>query len=342
MFVYPELPRKTLQWTMRKITSIDDCLKEIPYPDPTSTAQTDDVKATYKLAEYVFTTEKDEIHIGVWDEELNKWSMDYISDLQFDRQKRELEFSTRKFGPFAYLQLKTTDFPYDSWYIRCIGENRALLSILTKRIQIRIEIHPLFVKIVENEHPELQFLVDKEMHPGMLLMELSKCGIHMLPDDEDAERGGIHLKDKDAEEKAILDIAQTLKVFAFQSIKWNQQASSDNIVCRLRENPDNDRVFLEDDESDWKSIMWWKDKVSYIKSRNCDSEFNPEISDGQATQSMLSLAVKGVQSDEAVERCQYFHDIDFIDNVQRILRLMRLLAFTTNAYDKRSIEEQQK
>jgi len=126
-----------------------------------------------------------------------------------------LEFSTRKFGPFAYLQLKTTDFPYDSWYIRCIGENRALLSILTKRIQIRIEIHPLFVKIVENEHPELQFLVDKEMHPGMLLMELSKCGIHMLPDDEDAERGGIHLKDKDAEEKAILDIAQTLKVFAF-------------------------------------------------------------------------------------------------------------------------------
>jgi hypothetical protein len=87
------------------------------------------VKATYKLADYVFTTEKDEIHIGVWDEEIEKWSMDYISDLQYDRQKRELEFSTRKFGPFAYLQLKTTDFPYDSWYIRCIDQNKALLSI---------------------------------------------------------------------------------------------------------------------------------------------------------------------------------------------------------------------
>lgn len=101
-------------------------------------------------------------------------------------------------------------------------------------------------------------------------MELSKCGIHMLPDDEDAPRGGIHLKDKVAEERAILDIAQTLKVFAFQSIKWNQHAESENIVCRLRENPDNDRVFLEDDESDWKSIMWWNNKVSYIKARNCD------------------------------------------------------------------------
>jgi hypothetical protein len=45
------------------------------------------------------------------------------------------------------------------------------------------------------------------MHPGILLMELSKSGIHMLPEDEDAARDGIHLKDKNAEERAILDIA---------------------------------------------------------------------------------------------------------------------------------------
>jgi hypothetical protein len=45
------------------------------------------------------------------------------------------------------------------------------------------------------------------MHPGMLLMELSKSGIHLLPNDKDAERGKIHLKNKDAEERAIIDIA---------------------------------------------------------------------------------------------------------------------------------------
>lgn len=44
---------------------------------------------------------------------------------------------------------------------------------------------------------------------------LSKSGIHLLPEDSDAERGGIHLKDKAAEERAIMDISQTLKVFAF-------------------------------------------------------------------------------------------------------------------------------
>ena len=102
----------------------------------------------------------------------------------------------------------------------------------------------------------------------------------MFPEDEDAGRGGIHLKDKLAEERAILDIASTLKVFAFQSLKWSQQAEPENIVCRLRENPDNDNVFLEDNESDWKSVMWWSNKVSYIKAKNCDAKFNGEIDDG--------------------------------------------------------------
>jgi len=60
---------------------------------------------------------------------------------------------------------------------------------------------------MDMDQPEFAHLLGKELHPGILLMELSKSGVHMIPDDEDAERGGIHLKDKDAEERAILDIA---------------------------------------------------------------------------------------------------------------------------------------
>lgn len=65
------------------------------------------------------------------------------------------------------------------------------------------------------DQPEFKHILNKELHPGILLMELSKCGIHMLPEDSDAARGGIHLKNKATEERAILDISQTIKVFAF-------------------------------------------------------------------------------------------------------------------------------
>jgi hypothetical protein len=122
-------------------------------------------------------------------------------------------------------------------------------------------------------------------------------------------------------------------------VKWSQTAPAENIVARLRENPDNDRVFLEDDESDWKSVMWWNNKVSYIKCKNVEDTFNSEIADGQVTHAVLPLAIVGVQTEDAVDRCRYFHDIDYVDNIQRLLRLMRLLAFTTSAFDKRTIEE---
>lgn len=327
---------------MRKVLSVKDALREIPYPDPTSTAVTDPIQATFKLPEYVFTTDKDDMKMGVWDTSTNTWNSELIEELNFDKAKRELSFKTRKFAPIAFLQPKTIDFPYDSWYLRCTDEQVGLLTINTKRITLNIEIHPLGVKLVENKYDELNHIADKEMHPGMLLFELSKCGIHMLPEDDDAARGGIHLKNKDAEERAIMDIAQNLKVFAFQSMKWSQQASEDNLVVRLRENPDNDRVFLEDDESDWKSIMWWSNKVAYIKARNCDPTFNTDFDDGAETHSLLAFAVKGVYSEDTYEKCQYLHDIDFIDNVQRVLRMTRLLSFSTDAFDKRSLEEQQK
>jgi cancer susceptibility candidate protein 1 len=163
----------------------------------------------------VFTTENDEPKLGVWDEALGSYSVDYVEGLEFDRVKREMEFSTRKFGSIAYLQPKTLDLPFDSWYLRCVGQEKALLTIKTKRINVNFEIGPLYVKIVEMEQPELKHLLNKEFHAGILLFELQKCGINMIPEDEDAKRGGIHLKDKGAEERAILDIAQTLKVFAF-------------------------------------------------------------------------------------------------------------------------------
>lgn len=42
---------------------------------------------------------------------------------------------------------------------------------------------------------------------------------------------------------------------------------------------------------------------------------------------------------DAVDKCEFVYDIDFIDNVTRTLRIMRLLSFTTAAYDKRTLEE---
>lgn len=145
---------------MRRIQSTEDSLREIKYPDPAVQVQTEAVPCVYTLPPYVFITDKDENKVGVWDDEQQQWSEDYIEDLDYHKKERQLVFNTRKFGPIAYLQSKTTDFPYDSWDIRCVAPQVALLSIKTKRINVNIEIHPLFVKLINMDQPELEHLVN--------------------------------------------------------------------------------------------------------------------------------------------------------------------------------------
>lgn len=58
---------------MRSVFSVTDRLKNIPYPDPTTQIQTDPIPITYSLPEYVFTTENDDVKVGVWDEKEEAW-----------------------------------------------------------------------------------------------------------------------------------------------------------------------------------------------------------------------------------------------------------------------------
>lgn len=71
------------------------------------------------------------------------------------------------------------------------------------------------------QYPQLKHIKNKPLNPGYLLLELSKCGIHLLPRNEDAALGEIKLKDFHAEERAIIDIAITVRAFAYRSCKWN-------------------------------------------------------------------------------------------------------------------------
>lgn len=111
----------------------------------------------YKLPNYVFTTEDTtNVKIGVWDEESQSWTTDFISgELEFKKSSRTIEFATTKFAPIALLQSRCMDYPYENWSLRCVSNEVAILTLHTKRIVLNIEIGPLYVKLIENKTPEL-------------------------------------------------------------------------------------------------------------------------------------------------------------------------------------------
>jgi cancer susceptibility candidate protein 1 len=156
-----------------------------------------------------------------------------------------------------------------------------------------------------------------------------------MPRDEDAKLAGIELKDRVAEERAILDIACAVRAFHFRKAKWNQGAGgeegigSQQVIVRLRENLEFDREFLEDYEPDWKYVAWWNNKVSYQQgAKDTDSKCNATVTEGTLTHSLLSQAIESQASTQAYQTSIDYSRVEFNDTIKKTLRLLRLLSFS--------------
>ena len=167
--------------------------------------------------------------------------------MDYDAGKRELQFKTLRLAPFAFMVSKTADLPYKRWNLRCSAFEKAILDVETKRSAFTFEIGSGYVKLIDRKDPEMEHLVDKEMHPGVILQELRKCGVNLLPTNADGPGADVVIKDSETEERALLDI-MNIDALAFRSSCWNQGLGAKRIAMKIRENIEYDREFFEDYE----------------------------------------------------------------------------------------------
>ena len=342
MYQYPEQSKQAAKWTMRPILTIEQRLRNIPYPDPSAHVAADiGVEIKFILPNTIYMSEDTaEVKIAIWNEEQDQWSHEHTGEVAaFNFAERQIKFTTLKFAPMAMLQSRCTDYPYQSWKLRCIDNDIALLDLETKRLKLTFEISPLQLKLVNCEEEALAHLAGKDgITPGYLLQELAKCGILLMPRNEDAKLAGIEIKDQAAEERAIVDVALGVRAFHFRECKWNQSrdqanpgVSPDNIVMRIRENLEFDSEFEEDYEPDWRYIMWWNNKVSFVEGcrQNQTENCNATIEAGALTHGLLSQACEppncSMSASLMSKDMQY---IEFTDTVKKTLRLLRLFAFS--------------
>jgi len=291
MYEYPKQCLRSHKWTMRKVLPIEERLNNFSFPESAAgNAIETPVEVSFKLPKNLFIGEDiTALNIGVLDAAKSGWSTDYIAFGKEDSKKdsRQINFTTTKFAPMAMLQSRCMDYPYQNWWLRCISEDLCLLDLWTKRIKLTFEIAPLEIKLVNCDVPELQHLTNKAYHPGFLLLELQKCGVNLMPRNEDAKLAGIELKDQAAEELAILDVSNAVRAFHFRKAKWNQGVAGEEgiganqVLIRLRENLEFDPEFLEDYEPDWRYVSWWNNKCAFqVGCKDTDAKSHADLPKG--------------------------------------------------------------
>ena len=142
--------------------------------------------------------------------------------MKFDKGKRHLEFRVTKLAPLAFVVDRCIDYPYKTWYMRCVADGKAMLDLVTKRGLFVFEITSGQVKLLERTEPCLAHIVNKPFAPGLILQHLLASGINLMPCNEDAQLCGYKVKQKAAEERAIMEVATSVNGFAFRSSIWNK------------------------------------------------------------------------------------------------------------------------
>ena len=224
-------------------------LSKLPYPAPDATgpalASMQPCKIEYKLPSYVVVETQPEV--SFWDDSIDRWSQENISDLVWDSATRKISFYSLRTASYSLTQPRILEFPYQYWIFRPKSSDEVELHLKTTRFEILFSISNEGVYLIGPMLPELAGLIYDDgnditednvgqssprspsargvkaspagrvrrvyQDPVKLLLDLKHSGINIMPEDRDdltkypQAKSDCHLKDSIVEKKAYADFA---------------------------------------------------------------------------------------------------------------------------------------
>lgn len=234
IFDMPSAPINFKGWKIKHVKEERDALSEstIVKSDGSNQIQKGSyTRLIYKIPSnlYIGNPKK---QIAIWIKEKGAWVLDsdFIDreSIQF-HMDRTIDVHTYRLAPICFMQTRCLDFPYKSWKFRSIKESDlACLDIEGQRLFIQFHIGMGFVqlkKIIEKDNlsgqslKEFAGLMNKDFEPEQLLYEMFRCGVNLLPVNQDAEHCNLQPKFLDAEERAIDEMSMAVRAYFFRSFR---------------------------------------------------------------------------------------------------------------------------
>lgn len=112
------------------------------------------------------------------------------------------------------------------------------------------------MKLRDNIEPELAHLNNKETTYDQILLEMRNCGVLLTPLDEDILAVGLNLKNNEAQDRAVNDIAMACRNFSIKSHTMNPKLTDEVVIAKFKENKEYDFYFFDDEEVKLKNFYY--------------------------------------------------------------------------------------
>ncbi|XP_051029296.1 dynein axonemal intermediate chain 7 [Phodopus roborovskii] len=260
-----------------------------------------------------------------WDAEGKFWKTDGISSVFYDREDRLITFSLDTLGPVTLIQDAHINMPYQSWELRPLDVNRAILTVTTLFTELQIQIRENLcmlasTKVRGQEH--VSHLEGKWLTPVPFILALKAAGLNIFPDVYSHFYVVINNKVPLLEVKAYRQMALLSSAFAFGWSKWNMVCNSTRVVFRVKED-------LEEgvENQPWSLLMFSGDRAQMLRVWEDSDVFSEALKEDTEFHTTLYHMVKDFASPEAMERVRR-SDCQFIDSVCHMLLSIRVLSYS--------------
>ncbi|XP_072097719.1 dynein axonemal intermediate chain 7 isoform X3 [Mobula birostris] len=252
-----------------------------------------------------------------------QWRTDGIHNVTFDPETKLISFKMDMFNTFTLIQGNYVNMPFQSWEIKPVGENEALLTVSAALNVVEIQIKDLCQLCPVSIEDNLSHIRGKWMTASSLIIAMINAGLNIFPGNESEKYVKKTEKNKQQEQETYTQMALVTSAVAFRWSKWNLSCEQEEIVLQACENLTGETP----EEDNWSLYLVRPERSQKLKIKESSEEWTKEIAENTELYSNVYHMMKGQASDVAKERILNTDHL-FFTNVCEILQATKLLTST--------------
>ncbi|XP_058842140.1 dynein axonemal intermediate chain 7 isoform X2 [Acipenser ruthenus] len=338
VFKLPPQPQNIKGWTIVQL--LDTGLQTFPYPMETIKSsnsgsgkldekETDSssftfppVGVTISLPDTVMFLEDPQV--ARWDAEGKQWKTDCISDVKYDKEAKRISFKMDTFYTFTLLQESHVNMPFQSWELRPLGLNNAILTVTAaiQEVEIIIKDGQCMLNLLHSNKDNLSHIRGNWMTPAALIRAMRSAGVNIFVEEDSERFVSFNSKNPQAEQAIYEQMALASSAYAFSWSKWNAVCGTEHIVIQVSEHLNTDNVADED----WALYLLSANRALRLQITEYSEEFSTDLAENSEFHSTFYHMLKDGISDAALNKINQSHSL-FIDCVQKLLIATKVLSY---------------
>ncbi|XP_028809621.1 dynein axonemal intermediate chain 7 isoform X2 [Denticeps clupeoides] len=333
LFHLPPQPKTVKSWVIREV--VDTGLQTFLYlpeqhqsersssntPEDNSSGFSQPVGVSMAIPDFI--TFLEDPQVARWDPIGLHWRTDLISEVSYSAADRTVSFKMDTFYAFTLLQDKYANMPFQSWELRPLGQDSALLTITAALIEVKIVVKGDQCMLQTEQSDGLMHILGKWMSVSSLKEAMVSTGVNIFVNEYSDKYVSINAKDPLLEHTVYEQIALVSSTIAFCWSQWNTQCGQEHLVLQVSEHLEEGPV----PEKAWSLYLLGAQRSQRLQMNERSASFSPELPEGTEYHSTFLHMLQDGMSASAQARVRQSHYL-YISTVQHLLCGTRVLTYS--------------